>query len=39
VLLDAIVILVVVSLIGWVWFVGPVRWFRSRKGRLPDVWI
>jgi len=31
--------LAVVAAVGWVWFVGPVRWFRSRKGRLPGVWI
>jgi hypothetical protein len=38
-MLDAVAIFVVPAAIGWVWFVGPVRWFRSRKGRLPDVWV
>ncbi len=38
-LLDAVVILVVLALIGWVWVVGPVQRFLGRKARLPGVWL
>jgi len=38
-MLDAVTLLVVLALVGYVWVVEPVRWFCGRKERpLPDVW-
>jgi hypothetical protein len=36
---DVLNALVVLAMVVYVWMVGPIRWFRGRKGRpLPDVW-
>ena len=38
-LTDALVALVVVAMVVYVWVVQPLRWFVARKRHLPDAWI